>query len=508
VKPRVLTRDIAWMIGPLCACFLSVSALWLTAASATLGQNGVPLDDAWIHFQFARNLALGNGFSFNPGYPVPGSTAPLWTLILAGAYKVFGDGFPLLGQILSSVTFFTTVLFTFLLGRDIIGKAWAASLAAALVALNGRMAWAALSALEVGLFCTVTLLAVRTYLSGRALGQYSLWAACLFGFSGLCRPDGYLLFALSVVDFSLSGLSGNGERDKAQWLRKLPVWPAVLFLAIVSPYLVFSLVTTGHLLPSTYQAKATVDFALDFNFLSVAAKYLILDNPLFLPFFAVGIVFLIPQAPLIAMWCVTLPLAYALMHAIPYQHGRYLMPLIPFNALVGVWGLLKTMRMATLRGWVPRTPTRRTLAVLGVVLSVGTAWRLPLMSQEYAANVVDINTMHVAFGKWLLTNTSPDDIIAVNDIGAIGYISERFVVDLAGLISPEVIPTLRGPDPTSGLTDFLKEQQVDCVIIFPSWFPGLVAQSQILRPIHTISLEHNTIAGGRTMTAYETRWMK
>ena len=49
----------------------------------TGGVIGAPLDDAWIHFQFARNLSQGHGFSYNPGQPTPGSTAPLWTLLLA-----------------------------------------------------------------------------------------------------------------------------------------------------------------------------------------------------------------------------------------------------------------------------------------------------------------------------------------------------------------------------------------------------------------------------------------
>ena len=476
---RELARDTAWIIVPLVAGCLSLGALWLTASSATHGLNGVPLDDAWIHFQFARNLAQGNGFSFNPGHPVSGSTAPLWTVALAAAYRVLGRGFPLLGQILSSATFLTTIITTFLLARDLVGKTWAAALAATLVALNGRMAWAGLSGLEVGLFCTLTLLAVRTYLAGRACGQYSLWAACLFGFSGLCRPDGYLLFGLSIIDFCASILFRSGK-TQIRCLRRLPIWPVVLFLAIVSPYLIFSLLTTGHLLPSTYQAKAVVDFSLDFTFLSVAAKYLVLDNLLIWPFFAVGIVFLLPQAPLISMWCLAMPIAYALMHAIPYQHGRYLMPLIPFNAVISVWGLLRFIRLAAQQGWVRRAPTHSELIALGIAVSIGTAYRLPWMSQEYAANMSNINTMHVGFGEWLLENSSPGDVVALNDIGAIGYISERYVVDLAGLISPEVVPILREPDPTLPLIDFLKEQQVDYIIIFPTWFPGLSAQSHIL----------------------------
>ena len=47
------------------------------------GKLGFPLDDPWIHLTFARNLAQGWGFAFNRGEPVQGSSAPLWTAILA-----------------------------------------------------------------------------------------------------------------------------------------------------------------------------------------------------------------------------------------------------------------------------------------------------------------------------------------------------------------------------------------------------------------------------------------
>ena len=58
----------------------------------TGGELGVPLDDAWIHYQFARNLSRGNGFGYNPGEPTAGSTAPLWTLLLAGV-GLFSESF-------------------------------------------------------------------------------------------------------------------------------------------------------------------------------------------------------------------------------------------------------------------------------------------------------------------------------------------------------------------------------------------------------------------------------
>ena len=58
--------------------------------AGTWGFTSFPLDDSWIHFHFARNLAEGHGFAYNPGVPVAGSTAPLWTLVLAGGFALLG----------------------------------------------------------------------------------------------------------------------------------------------------------------------------------------------------------------------------------------------------------------------------------------------------------------------------------------------------------------------------------------------------------------------------------
>ncbi|MEK7837451.1 MAG: hypothetical protein AAB328_05650, partial [candidate division NC10 bacterium] len=63
------------------------------------GGSGFPLDDAWIHFHFARNLAEGHGFVYNPGVHVSGSTAPLWTLLLGGTFALAGSE-PLLAKAL------------------------------------------------------------------------------------------------------------------------------------------------------------------------------------------------------------------------------------------------------------------------------------------------------------------------------------------------------------------------------------------------------------------------
>ena len=63
-------------------------ALFLVAERRIAGAPGLPLDDGWIHLRLARNLATGGGFGINPGEPVAASTAPLWSVALAGLLVV------------------------------------------------------------------------------------------------------------------------------------------------------------------------------------------------------------------------------------------------------------------------------------------------------------------------------------------------------------------------------------------------------------------------------------
>src|SRR5215210_2075718 len=44
-----------------------------------------PIDDAYITFRYARNLAAGMGFVYNPGEAVLGTTTPGYTLLLVPA---------------------------------------------------------------------------------------------------------------------------------------------------------------------------------------------------------------------------------------------------------------------------------------------------------------------------------------------------------------------------------------------------------------------------------------
>ena len=67
------------------------------------------LDDAFISFRYARNLATGVGLFWNPGETVEGYTNFLWTILISAGIR-FGVE-PLIFTQLLGMVFFTCSLF-------------------------------------------------------------------------------------------------------------------------------------------------------------------------------------------------------------------------------------------------------------------------------------------------------------------------------------------------------------------------------------------------------------
>jgi hypothetical protein len=62
-------------------------------------------------------------------------------------------------------------------------------------------------------------------------------------------------------------------------------------------------------------------------------------------------------------------------------------------------------------------------------------------------------------------------VVGAHDIGGLGYFGGREIIDLAGLISPDVIPFIRDQNQLAG---YLDERGADYLVTFPSWYPEMV----------------------------------
>jgi hypothetical protein len=91
-------------------------------------------------------------------------------------------------------------------------------------------------------------------------------------------------------------------------------------------------------------------------------------------------------------------------------------------------------------------------------------------ARTFATDVSIIEGEMVSVARWLDAHAAPGDLIAAHDIGAIGYFARRPLLDLAGLVSPEVIPFIRDE---ARLGALMRQRGAAYIVTFPSWYPRL-----------------------------------
>jgi hypothetical protein len=152
-----------------------------------------------------------------------------------------------------------------------------------------------------------------------------------------------------------------------------------------------------------------------------------------------------------------------------YQHGRYMIPALPIMYL---WGMLGFLELISSPGINRRLVSlwQATLVVLVVAFEV-------IGARQNAHDVYWIESEMVATARWIQANVPSHARLAVHDIGALGYYVENPLVDMAGLISPEVVGFIRDE---SRLAEYLDARSVDYLVAFPSLYPKLTADRESL----------------------------
>ena len=456
-------------------------AIYLSGSAAS-GIWGFALDDAWIHQTYARNLAATGQFAFVPGQSSAGSTSPLWTLLIALGYVARVD-YKWWTYVLGTACLAMTALGVWQLSLHLFPERPRAALAAGILcALEWHLVWAAVSGMETVLFTALSmwLLVVTGYPSPQpttchrppAIGcQLSVGLLC--GLLVLTRPEGLLLIGIVL----LAQIVREGWRQRATWTNLAVTLSGMAILLV--PWLVFNWRTSGTPFPNTFYAKQR-EYASMLAAIPFAQR---LAQVIFAPF--VGpLVLLLPGLIAVAWrpmrrlteratWVHGVPLAWATTHLglyavrlpVTYQHGRYEMPVIPVLIVLGVGGTATLLRQNDPRLW---------LRVISRAVPLATALLLLcfviLGARAYTTDVAIIEGEMVHVAHWLDANAAPDELIAAHDIGAMGYFAQRPLLDLAGLISPEVIPFIRDE---ARLAAVIRQRGAAYLVTFPSWYPRL-----------------------------------
>jgi hypothetical protein len=120
-----------------------------------------------------------------------------------------------------------------------------------------------------------------------------------------------------------------------------------------------------------------------------------------------------------------------------------------------------------------RIASRTWVALLGAIALI--FWGIG--ASVYGRDVAVIETEMVQIAQWVEDHLEEEAVIAAHDIGALGYYCENRIVDMAGLVSPDVIPFIRDEDQ---IAEYLDQKHVDYLITFPFWYPEITSKGELI----------------------------
>lgn len=440
---------------------------------------GFPLDDAWIHQTYARNLAASGQWSYTAGTVSGGSTSPLWTLLIAAADLISAQAGLWLTFVFSILLFSLTIWLGVKTLSAFIDLPFSGLLLAAFVlASEWHLLWAAGSGMETILYSAL-ILALFFLLAQEhpRWGKIGLFAGLILW----VRPDGLTLLGPILLVF-VSRCLQKKEPVRAIFALVLP------FVVLLSAYIAFNVSTTGAFFPNTFYAKQQEYSALWALPLLTRIGQEILPiltgtGIVLLPGFIAAIVYTfqhrsVPAASMI-LWILGSILVYAIRLPVTYQHGRYLIPIIAPYLVVSLLGMFWLLQRIRLLRW--QKLGQFSWATL--ILCTAVAFYFTGLS-AYCQDISLIDRLMVQPARWVAENVPSEKIIAVHDIGAMGYFSGHQLVDLAGLANPEVIPFMRD-EPR--LYQYLLEKGCAYFVGFSDWYSS---SSQWGRVVQTFTADY------------------
>lgn len=456
---------------------LALSIYYINYALGVNGSYGFPLDDPWIHLTFAKNLAEYQSFSyFKDQMATAGSTSPVYTILAAVGFiftnneMMLSYALGILFFVLAAVSFYR--LSTFEFGQENIF----ALICTAIFISDKWMSFIAVSGMETTMYIFFLIACAYYYKKRRAVPFAIFLGLILWG-----RPDGVAFIGALVVDYLVIRYFAKTDTglhlfDKNQLIKIAAIFGGIIFL-----YFAMNFALSGSPLPNTYNAKLTY-YSPEFRSRGDFLKFEVWD------YFTAGVYAIIMGGFLFSVLKLVgdftkkkynrnllyivfiFALVFIYWYKLPYAHrfGRYMMPIIPFFILVSSIGVKDLCRL--IGGYAKSKQVANGLAfiIFGIILFIGITNYLE-NKETYAVENKYISDRQVAAAMWLRDNTPPDAVIGTHDVGAIGYYSGRRIVDVVGLVTPELINKLNDNDYVAYITEYMKKEGVTHLAFLREW---------------------------------------
>ncbi|MEO8611628.1 MAG: hypothetical protein ABI690_27260 [Chloroflexota bacterium] len=454
LNPRAITLGLLALSG----------IIWL------LWMHEFRLDDSFITYRYARNLAGGLGLVYNQGDSILSTTAPLYAILLALLSFIIRD-FNVLGSLIGIISIgLGGALIVQLSARRL---PLSLSLWAGVIYVLSSPLWLALG-METPLWIMLVLAAVW-------LAQQDRWplAGLLIGLAILTRPDAALPgLLLGLVAIGTTIVRINTRR---QWWLPLIGYGAMAALPVIL-FALWGLATYGSPFPVTLSAKSAQAVlgitGLGYNItywdgLRLILRSLMMQSPLYI---ALGLLVIFGMAGklstsfwIVIVWAALHLIAYILLGVAPYRW--YYVPLVPAAVLLAANGLhYIDTRLAQRKVAVGRYVVI-VIALFPILAEVNSFVRINDQIQNGNNEVqkgtpIDVMLPIVDWqayrdvGEWLDQQTPPDATVGVAEVGQVGFYANRWMTDYLGLLQPDVAAALKRDDLYSWLAGYAPDYLV------------------------------------------------
>jgi len=403
------------------------------------------LDDALIYLRYVRNFFNGHGLVYNPGILFNGLTSPLFAYTTIILNSIIGNL-----QVTSIFTGFMFFSLATLLGALITTKDLEQGLFTILF-LGSFNYFYSTFGMESPLFLFFVALSIFYYMEEK----YFLLGIAL-GLTFLSRSEGIFLCLIITLDYTV--------RKKKLPHPKYMLVPSIIVLCSF----LFNKYYYGAFLPSTFSAKISHGqsgfWGDGFPFLNLEymKKAFFADSSLLLIFFLgtslVGFVTRLRERVtfLITGFLCILSLFYITLK-IPNYHWYYA-PFYYFGIIYSALGVWATIKMVI-------SVAGKKINAYFITVTVICCYGFCIYNSLDHSNKSNKkrSTHHLTYKKigiWLKENTPKASSVGLVEIGAVGWYSERFIVDILGLTNKHNADYIGDRD----IYSWLKHYQPDYIL--------------------------------------------
>ncbi len=401
----------------------------LVALGVAIRHGPYLIDDAYITFRYAENLAAGHGVVFNRGEAVLGTSTPLMTFVL-GLFKLLGVSVPLAARWLGILSAAGVVLLVESLALPSMGPFGAAAVGICL-ALHPDLAFTANSGMETGL----SMAAVYGGLLLTLRGRFGL-AGLVGGAAFLLRPDGLLVISIAFCMAALRSPRG--------------AWRVALAAVLVSlPWLITATLNYGSIVPHSVMAKQAIHPASPLGVLGESLLRLSVGTEMRIAcvLALAGVFFAARRRSgllLVALW-MAMYQAGLMAARVQSYFPWYLSPLYPGILLLAAYGVHnlaglacppRSARVGLCRAAALSLAPVVLLALGGLGLYGTRSWN----EGTYQSVFGDRVQTYRATADALRSRCAPGDVVFVGEVGALAYgLPEQVILDSSGINSPAVL---------------------------------------------------------------------